>query len=148
MLTAIAPITVPLTATVTGPTTDLLRVAIVDDDPNIRTVLRLLLAASRRAVLVAEADGADTAATALADARPDVVLLDHDLGRSCGLELVPVVRERCPEAMVAVFSSKPAWLSEASSLQAGADRYYEKTLLGAAFVDHLEADLADLRRTR
>lgn len=134
------------TQPVTGPTTDTLRVAIVDDDPSIRTVLRLLLAASGRAVLVAEADGEDTAIAALRQAVPDIVLLDHDLGRSCGLALVPAARELCPAAMVAVFSAKPAELAAAASLQAGADRYYEKSLLGATFVDLLETDLADHRR--
>ncbi|HSK22723.1 MAG TPA: response regulator [Egicoccus sp.] len=134
------------TQPMTGPTTETVRVAIVDDDPGIRTVLRLLLAASGRAVLVAEADGEDTAAVALRRASPDIVLLDHDLGRSCGLALVPSARELCPDAMVAVFSAKPAELAASASLRAGADRYYEKSLLGATFVDHLAADLADHRR--
>lgn len=136
------------TETTTEPTADTLRVAIVDDDQHVRTVLRLLLAASGRAVLVAEADGADTADAALADAQPDVVLLDHDLGTSCGLELVPVARERCPGAMIAVFSAKPAEPTARASLEAGADRYYEKSLLGHGFAGHLAADLADYRRQR
>ena len=118
-----------------------MRVALVDDDPSIRTVTRLVLASTGRATLVAEADAADTAERALADSAPDVVLLDRDLGRSSGLDLVPLVRRTCPSAMVAVFSSLPAADAEAEALAAGADHYYEKWLLGDALLDRVEADL-------
>ena len=63
----------------------IVRVAVVDDDPLVRSGLRLLFAAAPDLALVAEGtDGADV--PALVDAHfPDVVLLDVRMPRIDGL---------------------------------------------------------------
>lgn len=127
------------------PTGRPLRVAVVDDDATIRTLLRLVLAASGAATVIAEAEDAPGALINFADCAPDVLLVDHELGASCGLDLIAPLRAATPDAMVAMFSSLPAIDAEAAALRAGAFAYYEKTLLGDALVERLCRDHARYR---
>lgn len=129
-------------------TTDLLRVAIVDDDPTIRTVVRLILASSGRATLAGEAEAVDTGASMLLGLDADVVLLDHNLGRGYGTDLIPLARNESPRALVAVLTSQPADEIAALCRDAGAHAIYDKVVLGKGFVDRLAADLAEIRRER
>lgn len=69
-----------------------LRALVVDDEPRARHVLRVALTHYVAGVaVVAEADGLDAAAAAVASARPNLIFLDVDLGGDSGLELF----ERC-----------------------------------------------------
>jgi two-component system, LytTR family, response regulator len=66
----------------------MLRVLIVDDEPLARSALRRLLAAHKTVEIVGEADSADSAHTVIAATRPDLVLLDIELGGRDGFDLL------------------------------------------------------------
>ena len=78
-----------------------IRIALVDDH---RTVLwgleKLIQTAQPRLEVVATATCRAELFTAIAEHRPDIVLLDLNLGDESGLDLVPAVRERGPKVII------------------------------------------------
>jgi len=104
----------------------IVRVAVVDDDPLVRSGLRLLFAAAPDLALVAEgADGADV--PALVDAHfPDVVLLDVRMPRIDGLAAAErlCARPRPPRVVMLTTFHADAYVLRA--LRAGASGYLLK----------------------
>jgi DNA-binding NarL/FixJ family response regulator len=104
---------------------DPVRVFVCDDAPAFRDLLRMALEADGSLSIVGEAEDG-TGLDAIADARPDVVLLDLNMPELGGLEALPRLRELAPGARVIVLSSFSAEEKEAAALAAGADRYLDK----------------------
>jgi DNA-binding NarL/FixJ family response regulator len=123
-----------------------LRVAIVDDDEPIRTVVRTLLDHSPLATVVADADGTPDAVAAACERSPDVVLLDQKLGGRRGTELIGDIVRVCPHAMIAIFSALDAEAEETSALNAGAFAFYEKRVTTPALAQILAEDYALFRK--
>lgn len=100
------------------------RVLIADDEPNVRFALGVLLA--QQPGLRVEGEAADTKALLerMEADRPDVVLLDWDLGGVTGDALLPAMRQRCPQTAVIVLSGKPG--IRRAALAAGADAFVSK----------------------
>jgi|SRR4051812_27438419 DNA-binding NarL/FixJ family response regulator len=104
---------------------DAIRVFVCDDAPTFRDLLRMALEQDGELSVVGEAeDGA--AVDAIAEATPDVVLLDVSMPGIGGLEALPRVRELAPGARVVVLSSFSADEMADAALAAGADRYLDK----------------------
>src|SRR4051794_12320176 len=104
---------------------DPIRVLVCDDAPAFRDLLRMALEQDPALTVVGEVeDGTDLGA--VADARPDVVLLDVSMPGLDGLQALPRLRELAPGASVIVLSSFSAEEKEADALAAGADRYLDK----------------------
>jgi DNA-binding NarL/FixJ family response regulator len=101
------------------------RVFICDDAPSFRDMLRMALELDDGLAVVGEAeDGSEL--EAIAEARPDVVLLDVSLPGRDGLEMVGELRRLAPEARVVVLSSFSAEEKAEAARAAGADRYVDK----------------------
>ena len=99
------------------------RVLVVDDEPEILRVLRLVLSANGYRVVVAE-----TGEEALAEVErslPDVILLDLMLPGIDGLEVVRQVRDRSTVPIV-VLSARGDELTKVQALDLGADDYVNK----------------------
>jgi CheY-like chemotaxis protein len=81
------------------------RVAIVDDQPDVRAILRLLLERSG-AEIAFEAATAEEALDRI-DAEGDVVVvLDHNLdGPLTGLQVAPLLKARAPASSIVLFSA-------------------------------------------
>ena len=81
------------------------RAAIVDDQPDVRAIVRLLL--ERAGVEIGFETG--TAEDALQRINPDcdgVIVLDHNLdGELTGLEAAPLLKERAPALSIVLFSA-------------------------------------------
>jgi DNA-binding NarL/FixJ family response regulator len=83
---------------------DLARVVVVDDAEELRALIRRALDREDDFTVVGEA-GDGQAGVDLADARqPDVVLLDIAMPVLDGLQALPLLRKRCPGALVVVLS--------------------------------------------
>ncbi len=79
-----------------------LTVLVVEDDPSLRMLCRVNLELDRYRVLEAETV---TRAEELVASEPiDIVLLDLHLGERDGLELLPALREKQPDAAVCLLS--------------------------------------------
>jgi len=98
-------------------------VLIVDDDPQIRRLLRMALQASNWRVI--EADGGQLGISEVALGRPDVVILDLGLPDMDGVEVVRSVREwnRIP---ILVLSVRDSAEEKVRALDVGADDYVSK----------------------
>jgi DNA-binding NarL/FixJ family response regulator len=102
-----------------------IRVFVCDDAPAFRDLLRMALEMDGSLAVVGEAEDG-SGLDALAEAAPDVVLLDLNMPELGGLDALPRLRELAPQARVVVLSSFSAEEKEAAALAAGADRYVDK----------------------
>lgn len=122
---------------------DLLRVIVIDDDDNLRQLARLVLERSGRATVVGESDGNSRQdIDDVCRTRPHIVLLDQDLGRLRGTDLIGPILRTCPDAMIAMLTGLDAEVGEANALRAGAFVYYEKSVIPTRLIDMLEQDYA------
>lgn len=109
------------------------RVLLVDDDEDIRHLLKLFLTRQGECVVVGEAiDGIEGIERAQ-ELQPDVVLLDIMMPRMSGHEAVPELRRVSPDAMIVMVSALGAGGNEELARRDGAYAYVEKSTLGVDF---------------
>ncbi len=79
---------------------------VVDDEPHMVALVRLLLSADPRLEVDAEAATAQEAIRLVGRTKSDVVILDHFLeGELLGLEAAPLIRAASPGTKILLFSS-------------------------------------------
>jgi YesN/AraC family two-component response regulator len=104
----------------------MIRVLIVDDAEDIRSLLRFKFSQCGNYEVVGEAaDGVE----AIEQARvlqPDLVLLDMAMPKMDGLQALPMIRDLVPGVHVIVLSGFNRGTLEQEALAAGADRYVVK----------------------
>jgi DNA-binding NarL/FixJ family response regulator len=112
-----------------------LRCLIVDDNPSFRAAIRALLEAEGIEV-VGGAGSADEACQQIAALRPDVVLIDIDLGGESGLALARAVHDGAADAVPKVILISTHAESEFADLIAAtpAVGFLSKTELSAATI--------------
>lgn len=105
-----------------------LRVLLIDDSPEIRTLVRLSLEHSKDCVVVGEGGTGRDAISLAKEHQPDVVLLDVVMPDVNGLEAIPHIARVAPNARIVVFSGNndPELAERARSL--GAVDFVEKSL--------------------
>ncbi|MBW3658240.1 MAG: response regulator [Actinobacteria bacterium] len=81
------------------------RVLVVDDGPDVRLLVRRVLARRPRFEVVGEAVDGLEAIEAAARLQPHVVLLDLAMPKLCGEEALPRIAEVAPASMITVFSA-------------------------------------------
>lgn len=99
------------------------KVLVVDDEPQIRVLLKATL--GRAGYTVAEASNAREAMNAKAIDKPDLILLDLGLPDRDGLELVSSLRAE-PRAALIVVSARDQTEQKVAALDLGADDYITK----------------------
>src|SRR5689334_8037814 len=80
------------------------RVLIVDDHAQVRDGVRALLATEAAFRVVGEAASGDEALGLALVLRPDLIVLDHEMPGSRGLEVLPKLRVILPDAQVVMFT--------------------------------------------
>jgi DNA-binding NarL/FixJ family response regulator len=103
-----------------------IRIFLCDDVPELRALLRYGLEEDTELKVVGEAGSAQAGIDAVAELRPDVVLLDLSMPGMDGLEAIPRLREVSPGTSIIVFSGFAADRMRGPALALGADRYLEK----------------------
>ena len=87
------------------------RVLVVDDNPHIRELLRLVLEVDHYVVATAQ-DGITAVAEAVAGG-PDVIVLDENMPNRSGSEAAALIRSVLPGVRIVAFSAvmddKPEW---------------------------------------
>ena len=99
------------------------KVLIVDDEPQIRRLLRNTLV--RADYNVSQAANAREAMRLLGIEKPDAILLDLGLPDRDGLELVPLIRAQS-DATLLIVSAREATAEKVAALDLGADDYVTK----------------------
>jgi DNA-binding NarL/FixJ family response regulator len=120
--------------TETGP----LRVLVVDDNEDVRGLLRIAFARNDIQVVGAAGDFREALAIAQHD-RPGIILLDVNLPEVAGLDLLPRLREHCPQAKVVMFSAQCTNQVTETAMQRGAVGFVEKGVSMKKVVAHLNA---------
>lgn len=100
-----------------------LRVLVVDDEPAIRTFLRVSLSAHD--YIVFEAENGQTAIAAVTTNRPDIVILDLGLPDMDGIEVTRLLRE-WTQLPIIILSVRGQEADKIAALDAGADDYLTK----------------------
>jgi two-component system, OmpR family, KDP operon response regulator KdpE len=99
------------------------RILVVDDDPQIRRVLRATLASAE--YIVDEARSGEEAVTALLRDKADLVLLDMNMPGIGGMETCRLIRTSS-EVPIIVLTVRSAEKDKVEALDAGADDYVTK----------------------
>lgn len=114
------------------------RVAVIDDERHIRTLLEIGLA-EEGFVVRSAADGAQ-GLSLVRDWKPDVIVLDVMMPKINGIALLPMVR-RVTEAPVVMLSAKSEVANKVEGLTAGADDYLAKPFELSELVARLKTAL-------
>ncbi|MEU3713488.1 response regulator transcription factor [Streptomyces catenulae] len=119
-------------------------VLVVDDDEDVRTLARWQLESEGFEVVTA-ADG-QAALDAVADGRPDVVLLDLTLPLVAGLDVLTHIRRRSADLPVIVVSGRSGETDRIIGLDLGADDYVVKPFSPAELAARVRSVLRRSRR--
>jgi two-component system response regulator MtrA len=114
------------------------RIAVIDDEPNIRDLLALALGHSGFDVRCA-ADGAAGLAL-VQEWSPDLIVLDVMLPKASGFELLPMLR-RITGAPIVMLSARGEVEDKVEGLAHGADDYLSKPFEISELVAHIKAKL-------
>lgn len=104
-----------------------LRVLLVDDDPDMRGLVEIMLEEDGRFAVVAHASNGLEAVRLAEQEHPDVVVLDLQMPGMDGLTALPMLRERLPRARIVVVSAFPDPLTLADAIEQGVDGYIDKS---------------------
>ncbi len=103
-----------------------IRVLLADDTASVRTLLRGTLEASRAFEVVGEAGDGAQAVEMAAALQPDMVLLDLAMPVLGGMEAIPQIRIRAPDARVVVVSGYAPDRMGTKAVEVGATAFLEK----------------------
>lgn len=102
------------------------RVLVVDDEPDLRKLIRWLLELDERCSDIGEAGDAETAVSEAKRLAPTAVILDFMLGDETAADVLPSLREACPSARILVYTAAPDRATAAGVIDRGADEVVAK----------------------
>ena len=106
---------------------DAIEVMVVDDEPEVRFMLRMYLPRLGRLAVEREASNGAEAVELVQQRCPEAVLLDIGMPVMNGIEATWQIREICPHTKIIVFSAFTAESLQQEAIARGADLYLEKT---------------------
>lgn len=117
------------------PVTNSVRVALVEDDSEVREGLKLLLSASTCCRCVGAYGSGEDALLALPTLRPDVVLMDINLPGMSGIDCIRKLKSTVPEIQIMMLTVFEDHDRIFQSLNAGASGYLLKQTPPASLLD-------------
>lgn len=118
------------------------RISLVEDDPDLRHMLSLLIAGADDLKLVGRYACAESALTDIPRCRPHAVLVDIHLSSMSGIALVAQLKEQFPAMLFMMFTGLEDDARLFDSLRAGASGYLLKTEQPARLIEALLEMLA------
>ena len=115
-----------------------IRVALVEDNDDLRLSMKKLLQRSTRVRVVADYPDAESALADLARHKPDVVLMDVKLPKMDGVECVRLLKAILPGVLVVMLTVHDDNDSLFNSILAGADGFLLKDTVPSRLVEAIE----------
>lgn len=122
------------------------RVLVIDDEPAVQDLLQRVLANAGHQVTVV--DSAEAALIRLARDRFDVLVVDNNLPRMTGLELMSLVRDHHPELRAIMITAYNTPAVEARARALGVMSYVAKPFGIVTIVGAIDDAIRDSRRGR
>ncbi len=116
-----------------------LRILIADDNPLVRSAIRLLLESHPDWIICGEAANGFEAVEQAAALKPDVILLDIAMPELDGLTAVPLIRQRAPETQIIILTLHESLDMARTAALKGATVYIAKSLITDALVPAIES---------
>ena len=107
---------------------EMIRLLIVEDQPDVRRGLQMRLAAETDFSVIGEATDGQAAVDLTTSLRPDVVLMDVDMPRLDGIATASKLRLMCPQTSVIMLSFQDDVLTRRLAEQAGAVAFVAKSM--------------------
>lgn len=102
---------------------------VVEDEPDMREVIKLMLMADPRLEIAGEAESADEAIELARTMDPGLIILDHNIkGNIMGIQAAPLLKDVAPNAKILLFTAFD--LAAEAKQEPAIDGYLRK--------DHLE----------
>lgn len=117
-----------------------MKVLIVDDEPDVRSLVRSALSFARQDLTAIEASDGDEALAMIYSERPDLVVLDLALPRRDGFAVLEQVREKT-DLPIIVLTARGLEEDKIKGLQLGADDYLTKPFSPRELVARIESVL-------
>ncbi len=123
------------------------KILVVDDDPNLRVLLRQMLVL--RGFEVVDAEDGEDALNAVAEAKPDAVVLDVMMPIMDGITVCKRLRSQPETAQlpIVMLSGKANQEAVEEGLQAGANKYLCKPIAMAELIEHVREVLPQVALT-
>jgi DNA-binding NarL/FixJ family response regulator len=99
---------------------DVIRLVVVDDEDEVRTLLRTRLGRDGGFEVVGETADAAEAAGLCASLQPHAVVLDAGVPNREGLQAVPDIRRAAPHAVIVIYTSDPGLATRDEAERVGA----------------------------
>ena len=115
-----------------------IRVLLVDDHALVRAGLRMLIESQPGLTVVGEACGRAGAVTIAASERPDIILLDLDLGDESGLDLIPDLRGTGPGVRILILTGLRDAEAHRRAMRLGAVGLVQKEMAGEVLIKAIE----------
>ena len=116
-------------------------VVIVDDDPEIRALLAVLVGAERIFTVVGEADNGAAGIELVARTHPDLVILDLNMPGTDGLSALPRLRALSPRSSIVMLTGNEDPTVQVAAIRGGVSAFLSK---GTALPDRLVAVLREV----
>ena len=113
-------------------------IVLADDHKVVRTGLRMLLEADRRFHVVDEAGSVNQTLEAVSESRPDVLILDLNMGKESSLDVIPQLRAEATDTQIVVLTMQNDPAFARAALRAGAVGYVLKDAADAELTDAVE----------
>ena len=79
---------------------------VVEDEPDMREVIKLMLMADSRLEIMGEAESAEEAIALARTTDPGLIVLDHNInGSIMGIQAAPLLKEVAPNAKILLFTA-------------------------------------------
>jgi len=114
------------------------RILIVDDEPQIRDILRKIIDRHKNWIVCGEAADGVQAIDRAAELKPDLILLDISMPNLDGLSALPRIREQCPDSGIVILTLHESLDMARASSAAGAWAYIAKSLASTELVPEIE----------
>lgn len=126
---------------------ELVRAIIVDDNEDIRLLLRMELERDGRFEVLGEAADGLQGIMLAERTQPDVIILDLAMPVMDGLQALPELKRVCPSSKIVVLSAFSATMVAEEALACGADTYIEKGVAIKELADLLAGIVMDAAGT-